>query len=54
MFLPKVCVHLCNLIFLINLVLGKGVNAERGRPDSPLRDHLFRVTMRSVDRRKGT
>lgn len=54
MFLPKVCEHPCNLIFLIKLVLGKDVNADRERPDSPLRDHLFRVTMRSVDRRKGT
>lgn len=54
MFLSKVCVRLCNLIFLINLVLGKGVNADRERPDSPPRDHLFRVTVRSTNRRKGT
>lgn len=54
MFLPKVCVHFCNLIFLINLVLGKGVHANRERPDSPLRGHLFCATMRSANTRKGT
>lgn len=46
MFISKVYVCLLNVIFLINLVLGKGVSANRQESASPLRDHTSCITMR--------